>query len=309
MDRVLIAFDQIQQAGHLEMTLRKVGFDVETITNEFNLSEKLLSFNPDIIIARGQGPKLSAFNIGKKIKDNLKYSGKVILVLGADQKFSPEDLDKIKVDLLLFEPMGALKLATNILNIASVRKEAMLDRLLRMAETDTAFRTQEQAYLVSNGQDLDREIIKVQGNLSDTDDDLLISDQILEDFGSRKKITNLDVKKNDEPEQALTQPSVAVEVDATATATATEIQRAEDYKKELQNEIVGSKEELSLRIDTYNHQIKNIDQDLKKGLSRRQTKKINQKLRAEFMVDPGQETLDSLDTEKQKFAQALFKKK
>ncbi len=265
MDRVLIVFDQIQYANHLEMTLRKVGFEVESISTEFNLSEKLLTFNPDMIIARGQSAKLSALNIGRKLKENFKYSGQVILVLGADQKFSPDELIKVKIDLLLFEPIGALKLTMNILNLDPQRKELMQDRLLRMAETDAVFRSQEQLYLVSNGQqDLDRELIQVRGQKTETKSDLLISDQPL---------FSLDAQKN------------------------------------VQKELSSLENELPLRIDSYNHQIKKLDQDLKKGLNKRQTKTVLKKQRAELIVDPGQEKLDSLDLEKQKFTKALFKKK
>ncbi len=282
MDRVLIAFDQIQQANHLEMTLRKVGFDVESITTEFNLSEKLLTFNPDMIIVRGQSTKLSSLSLGKKIKENLKFAGKVILILGQDQKISPEDLTKIKADLLLFEPMGALKLTMNILNMDPARKELMQDRLLRMAEADPTFRVAEQMYLVSYGLDLDHELTQVHSKASETDQDLMISDEVLRDFkkppaGSSEKKFNLD--------EAL----------------------SETAKAQIQNELLLS--ELPLRIEAYNHQIKNINQDLKKSLNKRQTKSQAKKQRTELLLDPGQEKLDSLDQAKQKFAQALFRKK
>ncbi len=188
MDRVLIACDQIQYANHVEMTLRKVGFEVETMTTEFNLSEKLLTFNPDMIIVRGQSAKLSAMSIGKKIKDNLKYSGKVILILAQDQKISPEDLAKVKMDLLLFEPMGALRLTLNILNLDPDRRDLMQDRLLRMAEIDPNFRAQEQSYLVSYGEDLDRELFLTQGKPTEPDQDLLISENSVKDFDLKNQL-------------------------------------------------------------------------------------------------------------------------
>jgi len=288
MDRVLIAIDQIQFANHLEMTLRKVGFDVETITTEFNLSEKLLTFNPDMVISRGQSAKLSAFNIGKKLKDNVKYMGKVVLIFGQDQKISPEDLTKIKTDLLLFEPMGVLKLTLSILNIDPERKELMQDRLLRMAETDSMFRSQEQAYLSSYSQDLDQEITHVQSHLNEPDKDLLINEDILKNFSGGE---NKSAEKKTQPE--IWGPPVVSEI----------------TKEALQTELLSLSAELPLRIDNYNHQIKKIDGDLKKNLNKRKTKTLLKKQRAELMIDPGQKKLDSLDQEKQKFAQALFRKK
>lgn len=303
MDRVLIAFDQIQLANHLEMTLRKVGFDVETITTEFNLSEKLLTFNPDIIIARGQSTKLSTFNIAKKLKDNLKYNGKVILVFGQDQKISPDELSKIRTDLLLFEPMGALKLTMSILNLDPERKELMQDRLLRMAEIDPTFRAQEQSYLVSHGLDLDRELTRVQGKVETEDAELLISDEAFEDFASSQKVTS----KNDQP------PSAAnigkIQESKSQSAIVSDLDISEEFKNSIKNELTSSNDELSLRIDTYNHQIKKIDLNLQKSLNKRQTKAIVKKQRAELLVESDQKKLDDLDADKRKFANALFKKK
>ena len=58
MDRVLLVIEDIQYATHLEMTLRKVGFDIETISNEYNLPDKLLTFNPDYVIVKGIGQRV-----------------------------------------------------------------------------------------------------------------------------------------------------------------------------------------------------------------------------------------------------------
>jgi hypothetical protein len=287
MDRVLIAIDQIQFSSHLEMTLRKVGFDVEVITTEFNLSEKLLTFNPDIIIARGQSTKLSVLNIGKKLKDNSKYTGKVILILGTDQKISPSDLEKIKSDLLLFEPVGALKITLNILNMDPQRKELMLDRLLRMAEVDPQFRSVEQSYLVSHGHDLDREITTVHGKTESTDNqEFVISEDLVKSFASP------DLAKDTVIDPVESRKGIS-----------------DEAKAHINAELLAVKEELPLRIGNYNHQIRKLDLDLKKGLSKRQTKNQVKKHRAELMVDPGQDKLESLDQEKQRFAKALFKKK
>ena len=86
MERILIAVDNNAYAGHLEMTLRKVGYDIENISTEYNLSEKLLSFNPDIIVAKGNSSRLSALNIGRKLKETIKFAGKVVLVMAGNQK-------------------------------------------------------------------------------------------------------------------------------------------------------------------------------------------------------------------------------
>ena len=84
---------------------------------------------------------------------------------------------------------------------------------------------------------------------------------------------------------------------------------SEDFKKSLNAELASSNDELSLRIDTYNHQIKKINLDLQKSLKKRQTKTVVKKQRAELLVETDQKKLDDLDADKRKFANALFKKK
>ncbi len=306
MDRVLLACDQIQYSAHIEMTLRKVGYDVETMTTEYNLSERLLTFNPDIIIVRGNSPKLMTLNMGIKLKEQLKYHGRLILIFSSDYKLSPDDLTRIKVDLLLFEPIGALKLAMQILNLDPEKKEMMQDRLLRLAETDQGFRAQEQAYLVQHNLDIAQEIIQVQGKVETGDQEFYIDENVAADF-TRKKTSVESVSES--KSESLSKTTDPVENKPVDPVLADEPIFSADYQNEVKNELEQSDTELPLRIDTYNHSINNIDQDLKKGLKKRQTTKIAKELRKELMVDPGQEKLDSLDAAKRNFANALFKKK
>ena len=302
MDRVLLACDQIQYSAHIEMTLRKVGYDVETMTTEYNLSERLLTFNPDIIIVRGNSPKLMTLNMGIKLKEQLKYHGRLILIFSSDYKLSPDDLTRIKVDLLLFEPIGALKLAMQVLNLDPEKKEMMQDRLLRLAETDQGFRAQEQAYLVQHNLDIAQEIIQVQGKVDTGDQEFYIDENVAADFTRKKTAAESSA-------QSLSEVSDPAEIKPVDPVLADQPIFSADYQNEVKNELEQSDTELPLRIDTYNHSINNIDQDLKKGLKKRQTTKIAKELRKELMVDPGQEKLDSLDAAKRNFANALFKKK
>ena len=112
MDRVLLVIDDIQYSRHIEMTLRKVGFDVETINNEYNITDSILSYNPDYIVCRGISNRMSTLNVGKKIRESSgKYTGRVILIFAEGYKVSVDDLVKLRPDLLLFEPISTMKLA------------------------------------------------------------------------------------------------------------------------------------------------------------------------------------------------------
>ena len=163
MDRVLLVIDNVQFSGHLENTLRKLGYTTDALQNEYNLTERILLFNPDIIVARGTSHRLSAMKVGKRLKDNVKFVGKVILVLAPENTPDKAQLHGIKADVILEEPVTALRIATSILNLDSVDKPGMRDRLYKMVQDDPTFREQEQSYLVQHGRSIEDELQMIRG--------------------------------------------------------------------------------------------------------------------------------------------------
>ncbi len=298
------------------MTLRKIGFDTETITNEYNLSEKLLTFNPDYIIVKGGSSRVSGLQIGKKLKETVKYSGKVVLIFPADQKPKPEELIKLRMDLLLFEPISVLNLVGQLLTLTTVDRDAVMDKLLKMAHTDSQFRQNEQQIIKNTGTSIDSEIQQVISRLKakfkpevpDTLDENLIHSFV------------------DPKYKAPAPPAAPVAEEnppSPTVANAAELQLGKvkvipkenldanynhpidlAYKQNLQEEISVVAAELPLRIDTYNHAIKTVDQDLKKGLSKRMTKKSALLSASETTAAEKQER----DQERIQFANALWKK-
>lgn len=281
MDRVLLIIDDIQYAGHLETTLRKVGFDVETITNEFNMPDKLLSFNPDYIIVKGLGVRVTTETVGKKLKESTKFLGKVILVFPQDRKNSdPEELIKLRMDVLLFEPISALRLISSLLALNQVDKDTIFDRLMRLALTDQQFRATEAELLRGSDSTLEAEIKLVTGRQAP-----VLSDQ--------------EASLNEDDILNFISPPGKVE------PKTHELDVSSEYKQKLQDELNTLDGELSLRIETYNNVINTIDQDLKSGHKKRQTRLENIKL----FQDIPEERQAQLDEERKKFAVALVKNK
>lgn len=172
MDRVLLVIDNVQFSAHLENTLRKLGYVTDALQNEYNLTERVLSFNPDIIVARGTSNRLSTMNVGKRLKDNLKFIGKVLLVFTPENAPDKTQMNNIKSDLILVEPASALKIAMSVLNLEVVEKAGMRDKLYRMVQDDAAFRSEEQSYLVQHGRSLEDELQTVRGAFNETTNDL-----------------------------------------------------------------------------------------------------------------------------------------
>lgn len=309
MDRVLLVFDDLQYSGHLEMTLRKVGFDTETITNEYNLSEKLLTFNPDYIIVKGNSPRVSCFQIGKKLKETVRYQGRVILIFPVDNKPQPDDLIKLRMDLLLFEPLSALRLVAHLLTLTSVDPSVIMDKLLRIAHTDAKFREHEQQILQSTGESIEAEIQHISGKIKQqTDGNEALDESAIQSFvdPNYKPPKTPSLKAVEAAPSSKAVEAAPYEGNLVPTSTGDEVYRMDpNYLQNLKAELEFLESELPLRVGSYNNSIKTVDQDLKKGLTKRITKsKANENLTITSAIEKKQR-----DQERIQFASALGKKK
>lgn len=168
MDRVLIVSEEAVFASHVEKTLVEVGFEVALQNNETGMPQKILDFKPEIIVVKGDSAKLSSMRVGQTLKEVIKYTGKVILILNKNQNIDPNDINRVKMDYLLFEPVGAVKVVSHVLNLMTEHKEAIRGRLQKIAETDKEFRSQEEKFMVS-GKSLDQEMVHVTGKVAKTE--------------------------------------------------------------------------------------------------------------------------------------------
>ena len=294
MDRVLLLIDDIQYAGHLEITLRKVGFDPETITNEYNLTDRLLAFNPDYIIAKGNSARVSSLSIGKKLGENSKIQCKVILIFAEESKPTPEDLIRLRMDLLLFEPMSALRLVAHLLTLTKMDKEAIMDKLLRFAHTDPQFRNTEQQILKSMGTTIDSEIQIITGDHNREKSESESQEDSFLNFDSFDTVP-VPKEKASGQKNEVKQPLLESEADAGVS---------EAYKSKIKNELEAAGRALPIRIEAYNHVIKDVDQDLQIGLKKRQTKVSNKKI----FDGTSSDDMKKQDEERKLFVKALLKK-
>lgn len=294
MDRVLLVIDDIQYNRQVEMTLRKLGFEVESVNNEFSMNEPLLAFNPDYIVVKGQGARLNVLGVAKKLREISNQNNKVILVLPEGTQVTADELFKIRADLILNEPISTLRLVMYLISLSGLDIEFVKEKLLKYAITDSQFRMGEQQLLKSAGVTIDSEI-ELISNIENIE-------QLNPQPAGAVKVS------------AASQIEVAEDVilvkQQTPEEDAAQYVVGDEVKQRLRDELNQSTDELALRIDTYNRLIKGVDQDLKVGLKKRQTKKefnqLHKDLIEENKADKNSE--QSLDSERIKFTKALFKK-
>jgi DNA-binding NarL/FixJ family response regulator len=136
MLRVLLVFDEYQELSLTETYLKKVGFDVMGIRNEMGIQERILAFNPEVMIVNGKSPKVSSFSVGRKLKENIRYDGKVILIVPKNIRPEPGELMRIKMDALVEAPAHPEKILQLLAKFASYSPDVLIEKLRKARLND-----------------------------------------------------------------------------------------------------------------------------------------------------------------------------
>lgn len=136
MNKILLIYDDYTELTTVEFSLKKVGFDVVAISSEFSTQEKLLSFNPEIVIAYGRGPKMTTIGVGKRLKEMGRWGGKAILIFPAGNKPDPQDLIRTRMDLLLEAPVPTVRLIQILAKMTNQDDQVLVEKLIKAAATE-----------------------------------------------------------------------------------------------------------------------------------------------------------------------------
>lgn len=136
MLKALLVYDDYTELTSIESLLKKVGFDTIGITSEFSTTEKVLSFNPDIVISYGRGPKMTTLGVGRRLKEMSRWGGKSILIFPPGFKPNPQELIRTRMDMILEAPVPPAKLLQVIAKLMDKDEKPWLDKLAKVAPQD-----------------------------------------------------------------------------------------------------------------------------------------------------------------------------
>jgi len=136
MNKILLIYDDYTELTTVEFSLKKVGFDVVAISSEFSTQEKLLSFNPEIVIAYGRGPKMTTIGVGRRLKEMGRWGGKAILIFPPGNKPDPQDLIRTRMDLLLEAPVPTVRLIQILAKMTNQDDQVLVEKLIKAAATE-----------------------------------------------------------------------------------------------------------------------------------------------------------------------------
>lgn len=133
-----MVYEDYAELMTIESLLKKVGFDVIGLTSEYSVSEQVLAFNPDLVVGCGrEGSKVGSIAVGKRLKEMPRWQGKVVLVFPAKFKPNPQDLIRLRVDMILESPVAPDRLVQVVGKLLGQDEAALLEKLGKNTQAES----------------------------------------------------------------------------------------------------------------------------------------------------------------------------
>lgn len=169
MNKILLVYEDYADLMNVESTLKKVGFDVIGLTNEYTVPEQIIAFNPDLVVGSGRGGKVSSLGVGKRLKEMHRWQGRSVLIFPANFRPDPQELIRIRVDMMLEAPVPALRLVQVIGKLLNHDETVLLERLNKATSGETAAATATPAASAAGKFNVEAESIYIKGRTEEVD--------------------------------------------------------------------------------------------------------------------------------------------
>lgn len=172
MIKILLVYEDYNELATTESYLKKVGFDVNGVNNELLISEQILTFNPEVIVAHGKNQKVSSLSVGHRLKENKRFHGHSIIIVPRGVKPAADEMLKMKIDALLEAPVQPEKLLQILGKIKNIDPAPLIEKYQR-------FRSQVEAksenVVVSGGSGTKKDKVSVTGGNRGKEDSINVT--------------------------------------------------------------------------------------------------------------------------------------
>jgi len=121
--RILIADDNAANRELLEAFLVNFDCDIETAIDGKDTIEKVASFRPDLVLLDVMMPKLSGFEVCRKIKDDPEHRGVMVLMVTALNELGDiERAVEAGTDDFLSKPVNKLAMLKRVETMLKLKK-------------------------------------------------------------------------------------------------------------------------------------------------------------------------------------------
>ena len=241
--KLLLADDSITMQKLVELILAEEGFEIMSTSNGEEALAGIPSFQPDIVLADVEMPKINGYQLCDKIKQNTSTSRlPVILLAGAFEQFDEELAKKVGADDFIIKPFESQELIGKVhaaLAISAVTKE---------------------------------ESVAVPSMKEKTpEEDLWAMEEILETAGAKTE-TDAGVKEEivlEEAVQPVTEETELAEVKIIEVELPSKDELKEIFEKNVRDKIDTSLSSLNIKeslVNSYMPQLKDSFIDIKEGI-------------------------------------------
>ena len=136
MSKILLVYDDFAELNATELSLKKSGFDVIGLTNEYTVKDQIVAFNPDILVGFGNSQRVGSLSVGKKIKDMNRWTGKSILIFPKGNELAAEELMRMRMDMLLESPVSVIRLIQIICKLLKLDEKSVIEKLAKSFAKD-----------------------------------------------------------------------------------------------------------------------------------------------------------------------------
>ncbi|MEM1224121.1 MAG: response regulator [Planctomycetota bacterium] len=133
MDRILIADDNVANRELLEAYLTNLECELETSVDGADTLDKVATFKPDLVLLDVMMPKLSGFEVCKKIKEDPSTSSIIVLMVTALSELGDiERAVQAGTDDFLSKPVNRIELTKRVENMLKLK--GTTDELSRLRQ-------------------------------------------------------------------------------------------------------------------------------------------------------------------------------
>ncbi|MGZ3781519.1 MAG: hypothetical protein ACXVCY_12780 [Pseudobdellovibrionaceae bacterium] len=168
MNKILLVYEDYADLMTVEAALKKVGFDVIGLTNEYSIAEQIVGFNPDLVVGSGRSGRVSSLGVGKRLKEMVRWQGKSVLIFPTNFKPNPQELIRIRVDMILESPVLPSRLVQVIGKMLGHDEGVLITRLNKTSQGESVQKLSE-ANLKNSAKFSAEEAILVKGVIPDED--------------------------------------------------------------------------------------------------------------------------------------------
>jgi len=131
MRRVLLVLEDYNELLFLGTLLKKVGFDIESIRNEISLTEKMMGFSPDLVIATGDGQKINGIRVSKKVKKKGQHA-KLLLLFPRQRLQQERALDTFAADGAVETPLNPRQIIASVCQMTGVGLDGVMAKFEKL---------------------------------------------------------------------------------------------------------------------------------------------------------------------------------